>query len=339
MAISNHSIRFYKKKRYWALGALIIAVLFSIIQGKASPSRFMNDPATQVIYALKSGRILDAKTGEGLPDATVMVGGFYRGDLNISLLNIPEIVFVPAGRAPVRGGLFRFVTTTDKDGLFTIPDMRDHAWNTIKTLNPQLQNYSFSGSWMVRVIKPGYALEGDKIIEKFDENDLPIFDTASDIHANPYSANTLLLYDPPGWKWSSNTVEIAPIKMKHLQSNLKAEFYYYSHLLSSVLPNFRFGTDDSGASPAGQKVQRELKEYFVAKICALDPQTIMGSLEVDGMERMVPDAQAFLKQLGQMEPGSFKANGSDPIMKSAYDHPAFRAVNVCNALRLGEDRS
>ncbi len=146
----------------------------------------------------KVGRIVDATTGKGMPDVTVIAAAHF----------FSQAAFSSNAYSP-----YRIITHTDSNGYYWIPSTWAYLAFAMPWQEPRL-------TWVVTAFKPDYAIVGDeKAWSEFDKFGAPVY--------LPRSTGV----SPPAL-WLGWIIKVNPIRMTPIQLNLKETAVYYAQVKS-----------------------------------------------------------------------------------------------------------
>ena len=181
------------------------------------------------------GRVVDANTGEGLA-------------------HVPVIAFATIATQSGWGSmgtrtLYRTITYTGADGYYSVTS----HWGSIP-LFPTFPGDFSEIRWAITALKLGYAVQGDEA-----EWELP---SGGQYHSpSPYKK--------PDYRYGFWGLYIEPIRMEKVDLSLYQAAHYYWDIISATHTYNRIAkqTEEEKA------LRRPFYDYFMPKVCALDPDT------------------------------------------------------------------
>ncbi len=181
------------------------------------------------------GRVVDANTGEGIA-------------------HIPVIAFAKIATQSGWGGmgtrtLYRTITYTDTDGYYSVIS----HWGSMP-LFPTFPGDFLEIRWAITALKLGYAVQGDEA-----EWELP--------RGGKYHSPSP--YRKPNYQYGFWGLHIEPIRMEKVSLSLYQAVHYYTDVVFSA------HTYDRSAKQTEEEkaLRRPVYDYFMPKVCALDPDT------------------------------------------------------------------
>ncbi len=145
----------------------------------------------------KGGRIVDATTGKGMSDVTVIAAAHF----------FSQAAFSSNAYSP-----YRIITHTNSNGYYWIPSTWAYLAFAFPWQEPRL-------TWVVTAFKPDYAIVGDeKAWSEFDKFGAPVY--------LPRSTGV----SPPAL-WLGWIVKVDPIQMQQVQLGLKEAAVYYRSII------------------------------------------------------------------------------------------------------------
>ena len=275
--------------------------------------------------------MIDISTQVPLAGAVVVVTGLYHGTLSLTPSN--AMAYFAAQHTNVDGRLFRVVVLSDAQGHFVVPETTTESWAALHNPRWNGESYTFSGTWTLQTFKVGFSTVGDDIATEFDAYDDPV--SRGPVRE---AAERQRQMSPPPYAESHQGLAISPIKMQPLSTSLKAEIYYYA-LSARGIDVDRVGyanrpdpQSSGGPFPIADALQRELRTYLVAKICALEGSRELGFAEVVGMAYLSSDPQKDLEALRRLEPDGFQSYMTYAVVKGADQKVKYLSADVCAAL-------
>lgn len=243
--------------KFWLSGIFIAVVLVLVVLfGSQVPPILM-------AHSSKVGRVVDAETGQGMPDTYVVATAVFSAQGLI------------AGSA--NEALCRVVAKTDSDGRFRIPS----TWSKARYAMPFLQP---SEKWLVTAIKPGYVVVGD-------EDSLYAWNK----DGSPQLVPSSIVFTPIA-HWSGFGVDILPIQLQKTSLSSKQALIYFSKLSSLGMRN-KFNE-----SPENIELKRSAYTIFRPYVCALDKDVILDQYEALAYESVAMNSIRFTRNLMNFEP-------------------------------------
>lgn len=258
----------------WCVVGILAAWLIgSIVAAKTAPNRFIESPATKLAYAAKSGRVVDATTGSGISDATVVATGYYRLEVSRgSLINLVVYTLAPVEGRSGENELYATTAVTDEQGGYSIGDMRDQSWANVKN-TPAFPAYHLTSNWSVRALKLGYVPS--------EPEDRTTNVTQNDGVTVPIRIDDLLL------KPAASGLE-----------GLQIEARVYVQLLSKLGDRGGIGPRQvSMKSSQTAAFFQKIYPYLLAKLCALRAEELVPSSLVFEVLVFSPNEAEVVKRL------------------------------------------
>ncbi len=235
------------------------------------------------------GRVVDANTGAGLA-------------------HVPVIAFATNSTRFGWSGtgsrtLYRTIIYTDPDGYYSIPG----EWSSMPMF-PKFPGVVSEIDWAITALKVGYAVQGDEV-----EWELP---RRGQYH--PPSP-----YRKPHYQIGFWGLHIEPIRMEKVSLSLYQAANYYTDIV------FAAGTYRPSATPTEEEkaLRRPVYDYFMPKVCALDPGTQLNWTAegfVDEPVKYMYLAQKIRVEVEKKSPGQ----GTNADLIAGFQ---------CKALKMSED--
>lgn len=264
-----------KASKFWVIvgGAILLVFLPQI-------------PSCVMANTPKTGKVIDATTGKGMPDVLVIAAArFYAG----------PVIHGSANSAP-----YRIITRTDSDGNYWIPNTWMHTTFGLPGTDPRER-------WVITAFKLGYVVEGD-------EEALNVFDEFGNAKYVPRS----VVYSPSAM-WLGFVVHVQPLVLKPTQLTLKEASVYYNKIAGAG--GFAVGKREDELN-----VRLYASEYFRSRVCEMDQDAELDQSAAGALTFFTARPEKAVLTLRTLEPSGFR---------DAYQHPIFRAGNVCTAMKDG----
>jgi hypothetical protein len=196
-------------------------------------------PGCVMAHSPKYGRVVDAVTGKGIPDAVVLASAFYTDDP----------VGLPIGHSPSGSGvvLYHVATRTDENGSYRLPTTSPNPRILVPSIRPRFR-------WVVTAYKWGYGVVGD-------EKAWSTFDEYGRAEWRPPSTT-----ETPCATWLGLVVRVCDLRMTKVDLTLREAAYYYREI-SHVRGIFR------GRPPEVARISEEAGTHFMSEVCAMDPDS------------------------------------------------------------------
>jgi len=283
---SNKPAKRFRIKWRWIIPLLVLLPFLTQI------------PSCVMANAAKYGRVVDASTGKGIPDALVIHAtrfnpgaAFYGGD--------------PLTRAMVR---------TDENGNYRIPS----AWFTWPASIPfRLFVNEAHTTFLITAFKPGYAfLSDDKAWAEYDQFGWP--------HYRPQSSAF-----QPHALWLGLFAKVDDLQLKPVQLTTKQAAVYYEGIFAVGL-----GGGPEVSDPADDEIfKRRAYDFLLPKICNEPPGTRIDSIGVGALDVFVADREFFLNTIRKAEPNGFQDREELPVLEDEHKRYQFDTLNVCKAMQ------
>ena len=237
------------------------------------------------------GRVVDANTGEGLAHIPVIAFATIAGKAG----------WGPSGY----GTLYRAITYTSTDGYYYVPA----KWGSVP-FAPYVPTLTWSRiDWAITALKVGYAVRGDEI--------------AWELHPRGIQYNPLSISTKPHYQNGFWGLHIDPIRMEQVNLSLYEAANYYTDIV------FAAGTYRPTVTPTEEEkaLRRPVYDYFMPKVCALDPDTRLNWTAegfVDEPVKYMYLAQKIRVEVEKKSPGQ----GTNADLIAGYQ---------CKALKMAED--
>jgi hypothetical protein len=248
-------------------------------------------------FAPKLGRVVDVTTGEGLPGASVIAVGVLYGTYG--------------------GGdeVYRIATTTDKDGVFTIPGTAFRAWPSLPFRPP---GGGAHVRWLVTTVKPGFGFVGDDAVW----SDYYV-DFKQPKYRPPSTAYT------PAASFLFPIIKIDDFYLKPVDFTLEQATFYYRGLVT-----LGGATDRSPNRAEEAMVNDRIDGALKEMVCAKNGDGLVAVSVVARISTFMPHEQKYNRILQAREPFGFQPYGDLAIFKDDGVNYQFKAKNVCDAIKL-----
>jgi hypothetical protein len=255
-------MKFSSSKAAW----IVIAVVCVSIFAPQIPGCVMANSA-------KRGRVVDAKTGEGMTGVFVIASAAYYAQGLV--------------HGSTQGNPYRIVTQTDADGHFHIPS----TWSSSQLSLPWLDSRE---RWIVTAFKPGYVIEDDLAsLGKFDRYGAPT--------ANPNSISR-----SPDAAWLGLYVEVTPIRLVETKMTDKDAVHYFKSTAGfGLIASDRF-------APEEVALRRVAHDVYSSSICDRDPESTVDAYEGLAYTNIAYDRVKFRQKLRQLDPAGFADGYQSP---------------------------
>ncbi len=237
------------------------------------------------------GRVVDANTGAGLAHVPVIAFATIGGQAG----------WGPSGY----GTLYRTITYTNEDGYYYVPA----KWGSMP-FAPYLPTMMWVRiDWAITALKVGYAVQGDEV-----EWELPR-------HGQYHPPSP---YRKPHYQIGFWGLHIEPIRMEKVNLSLYQAAHYYADILHAA------GTFDRLAKQSDEEkaLRRPVYDYFMPKVCALDPDTRLNWGIGDFVDEPMKYFDLIFKMGDELEK-RFPGGGRDRAL--------WIAGYQCKALKMAED--
>jgi hypothetical protein len=192
------------------------------------------------------------------------------------------------------GYVYRVVTRTDEGGNYRVPN----TWSHIQV---GLPGTGATATWFITAFKPGYAIASDDLT-----------------HLKDY-VPTSTAESPAAW-WLGVVTWVEPIKMHAVELTLPQSAGYYGYIASTGWQDYA-----SLSRPDEIALRKTGADYFLPKICALDPEEEIGW--GSNIAPFAGDHIWFDKEIDRLDPDWLKKPTAE-----GYMIPRHHAKNICNAL-------
>jgi hypothetical protein len=221
--------------------ALSACALAALLFGTASCAFAPLHPSNQELRAEKHGRIVDADTGTGIPEANVIA--IWRQHSS----GVSDMV-----SAGTWCNLQR-IMVTDAEGRFVVPDVSRELDERELHFGALSLNKLWS-DWLLIVFKPGYVRVGD--LETLAKHDREFFSWQ---------------VEPPETQGRPGKLDVKPTAMKKVELDAPKVWAYYGVLLSSG------GCNDSHGKRLNEPAYGEIATAMSAQVrsmpCAMPAST------------------------------------------------------------------
>src|SRR5581483_4916046 len=269
------SIRMRARRVRWIwIGCFYVLAVVLFLYGPTWTDRALNAD----VYLRKTGRVIDADTGEGIPGAFVVAdANFIESVLKTGTLSE-----------------YRLILRTDSKGNYAIPSTWQYA------ISPRFywMTFFFESSkhtWTVLALKPGYIEDAD------EQNLVP---PTADVDYRPRVSRQRVS------SWSGLSVNVQPIKLrKHNLSSAQAIVYYRGIALYGV------GDSPEADYEMNRAISAYIASTFCSETSAnpLTPKAAIDEISIflrDSGERdttSMSSAEAlFRHKLRELEPSGFR---------------------------------
>jgi hypothetical protein len=306
----------WRFKKRWILYVLLAMVGVSIAQGLSAPWRFMHSSATKATYAPKTGRIVNGDTGEGVADVILIINGWYYSEISrASIVNLVLFSLVPI-HVPGNGGrhdLYTVVTTSDKDGNFSIASTYEQTWDSIKNEGRGFTPHAFQPDWKITPIKLGYLPGVVDLHEKW----------------------AAIVKDSSGDK----AIAVGETKMTPVKSGpagFKEEMMAYQY----------WGNPFGVVATETAALSKQAYPYFTSEVCALGTDESIELHDLNTMLRFVPSKSVRVMKLLNPDQWEFTHLDDQNLTGEQYykriaelkktgnlDKVSYKAGDICQAMK------
>jgi hypothetical protein len=225
-----------------------------------------NLPGFLMARVPKTGRIVDATSGEGIRDVTVIASAVFSscgGLVETRCESFTE---------------YRLLTRTDANGRYWIRP----AFGGLGTLVPLLGEKD--EEWHITAVRPGYAIVGDHVAWTYlDESGRPKFPPPSASDVPP--AYSLVLF-----------ALVDPIRMYRVDLDLKQTAIY----MSGVVPGDSFVRESKPSEEVA--LRRRIFAPLQASVCAQRSDADLDLSTYGAFLDLAPDRAAFLTKAREIDP-------------------------------------
>jgi hypothetical protein len=256
-------------------------------------------PGCVLAHVSKDGRVIDALTGAGLPDAFVIATAYVT----------------------TSGGLVESRTTTNLEYLFVA--RTDAAGNySIPSTFSHLNLYHFipgfgslKETWKVVAFKPSYV---------YAEDLKWILDSG---YLAGYKAEPEV-----AWFWHGFHIEAEPLRLQEYILPLNQAVMYYKGYQIGSAPEFGPETRALVISDEAKNVDILLHQLLKSRICSLDKDSKLDNKTTKEAAALAVHPSKAKKTLENLEPNGFELKEPHQF-KDEKDYPDFSAKNVCLAMQ------
>lgn len=244
------------------VGMIIVGLLGLLILPKL--------PGCVMAHSPKYGRVVDAATGKGIPDAVVLASAFYTDDP----------VGLPIGHSPSGSGvvLYHVATHTDANGSYRFPTTSPNPRILVPSVRPRFR-------WVVTAYKWGHGVVGD-------EKAWSTFDEYGRAKWRPPSTT-----ETPCATWLGLVVRVCDLRMTKVDLTLREAAYYYREI-AIVRGIFR------GRPPEVARISEEAGTHFMSEVCAMEPDRELFVSLANNLEFFTRDRVRASRYLEQAQPAT-----------------------------------
>lgn len=260
----------------------LVAVLFALFVTSVLAAGDYRRVSNDELLHEKHGRVVDANTGVGIANVTVIA----TWDSSAS-----------GGWSGSGGGceLAKFAKT-DANGAYVIPDISaeldvSHRHDSPKLWWPGRDNGWLDYSWRLILYAPGYLREGDA--EAFERS--PLSSERRPIPGNSHYALAPVATVEFPWKFYpprvtsvDKVVEVAPVRVIPAKMDALHEIVYYNRILRAV-NNCGVGRSPPEVAVLQEDMRRRIREVP----CSLPSSTVVGADIVSEYMFILSDATTF----------------------------------------------
>jgi hypothetical protein len=210
----------------------------------------------------KSGKVVDAVTGKGMPDVIVIAAATFNAG--------------PVIHGSSRATPYRIITHTDANGNYWIPSTWSHLSFGMPGTDPREK-------WLITAFRLGYALEGDeKALKAFGEFGRPKY-------------LPLSIVESPKATWQGAVVKVAPLILNPVKLTLKEAAIYYRSILG--VGGYAIGSPGDEA-----KLRLYPNEFFLSEVCGMDPSAELDMPTASALALFTERPDEAIHSLRALEP-------------------------------------